>query len=61
MKLPEPYAEIVEIDRRLSRPVVRFEDLKRRRVVRRHCQVYLLGPTADTPAGGTPIALVRAA
>lgn len=60
MSLPEPFVDIIELDRQLNEPVVQMQDLKARRLAGRVAQVYLTGPRGSNtpPTGGTPVALV---
>lgn len=59
MNLPEPFVDIIELDRRLNEPVVQMEDLKARRLAGRMAQVYFKGPRGSEggPTGGTPAAV----
>lgn len=63
MNLPEPFVDVIELDRRLAQPVVLMQDLKARRLAGRLAAVYLKGPKGSEggptggPTGGTPAAV----
>lgn len=55
MSLPGPFQDVVDLDRKLSAPIVQFGDIKARRRAGRHCEVYLKNNDTVLP-GGSPSA-----